>query len=241
MKRLFWIMGIMGACWGCASTQQPAVTEVQDNLNTQETAQTKRILPPLAQGDIRIELTPNGAVVDAHCAHEHVTVTRVDKGTPELMFEADADLMGATENVVGFVDPVDINFDGYMDILIPHAVGAHNTAYRAWIWDNNRQKFEEVAAFKDLGSCTFKPELKEIHAFTHISAAEYTEAVWAFHDRTLIRKLLIWVAPENETGENFWVEITRQIDGQNVKSKHLVPEKDLSAFVKNAYTEDNNP
>lgn len=237
MKHFLWILGVSCVCVACASASQTSgnAADISAESANLKAPVVERVLPPLAQGDIRVEVHEGGAVVDAHCEREHVIVRRVDKNTPEIMFEADADLMGVTENAVGFIEPADINFDGYMDILVPHAIGAHNAYHRAWIWNHELQKYEEIPEFKELGTCSLKPEFKEIHVFTHISAASYTEAVWQIQGKVLVRKLLIAVSPEDEAGNTFAVKITKNDGGQNILSTHSVPENDLSVFIQQAY------
>lgn len=243
MKRLFWVVaGIMGLCMGCAGASQTSSGHAETQVSTGHvqdenvaSGASQAVLPPVAKGDIRIEVVSGGAVVDAHCERQHVTVHRVDQGKKELMFEADADLMGVMENAEGFVDAVDINFDGYMDILVPHAVGAHNAYHRAWVWDHESQKYIEIPEFKELGSCSFKPESKEIHVFTHISAASYTEAIWQLQDKQLKRKLLISVAPDQKNAAQFSVEVVKTVNDQDVRTVQSVSEDELSAAVKQAY------
>lgn len=230
-------IGLMMTGLGCAGTSQSIEsvpsTSLMGSPAESATASVERVLPPVSEGDIRVFVHEGGAVVDAHCVGEHVTVSRMDRGG-EVLFEADADLMGAPEGSVAFIESVDINFDGYMDILVPYSVGAHNMSHRAWVWNEAGQKFDEVAEFKELGSWTVKPELKVLHVFTHVSAVEYEESIWGIEGNLLSRKVWVHVSPTETAEGRFMVEVIRMVDGHESRSVTEHSEAELTKAVKEA-------
>ncbi len=80
----------------------------------------------------------------------------------------------------GFVEPsveiVDVDFDGYDDVLVSYIIGAYNMATRFYAQDPDTREFHEYVIgptvgdpesdpFSGLGMVTFYPEKREIHSF----------------------------------------------------------------------------
>ena len=105
-----------------------------------------------------------------------------------VFIEAQADLMGVEPDSSDFVLTDDINFDNYKDIRIPVSVGAHNPSYRAWVWNIDKKRFDEVVGYDFLGNVTLNAETQELESFSHLSASEFIKTIYKFSGDQLIKK-----------------------------------------------------
>ena len=114
----------------------------------------------------------------------------------------------------------DINFDGFPDLAITYSIGAANTAWTFFLWDEANRRFTADNGVWDwLSNYTLYPEKKIVYNFLHNSAAESVQQVyrWGTDEEgqprlQLIREVEIAGDPENT--EAYYL-IEREPDSEN--------------------------
>lgn len=94
-----------------------------------------------------------------------VTVKEGDK----LLWAADVTVsstVGAQGGTYG-LSPVDLNFDGHLDILLMQSISGEEISYLAWLWDGEREIYAASEALSTLKNITPVPERNAILSFSH--------------------------------------------------------------------------
>ncbi len=91
----------------------------------------------------------------------------------------------AEEFSVDLVSLVDMNFDGFQDLQILQSLGSANAYYACYLWNFEKNLFEENEALEEIASPNFHKDTKEISSFCHGSATDNVEALYAWRNGRL--------------------------------------------------------
>lgn len=90
------------------------------------------------------------------------------------------------DGMLGWTETVDINFDNYMDFGIMYSMGASNTYWRYWRWNEADGQFEEEPALAELCEPGFDGQTKLISSYVNYNVASGVQTYWQWAEDTLV-------------------------------------------------------
>lgn len=103
---------------------------------------------------------------------------------------------------------VDVNFDGYNDLIIPHEHPANAVYFKAYIWNVSKQGFVYAPSFENIENFVLDNDNKRI--LSHRTASRITTYAIHLYDETsddfLLKKLVCWQPTDDENTMHFTEE-----------------------------------
>ncbi len=95
------------------------------------------------------------------------------------------------DGMFDWTQTVDVNFDNYMDFGIMYSMGASNSYWHYWCWNEADGHFEEEPALSELCEPFFDAETQIISSYTNYSVASGVQTYWQWREGelTLIRRI----------------------------------------------------
>jgi hypothetical protein len=136
-------------------------------------------------------------------------VLHVAEGTKTVQrIPCDEDAVRMVEEMsMELVSPVDMNFDGFLDLQIPESLGSINAYYACYLWNPEKSLFEKNEALEEIPSPQFHQDTKEIFSFCHGTATDNVEALYAWRNGTLT---LLWRKTQSYAEDSGWFVITEE-------------------------------
>lgn len=103
---------------------------------------------------------------------------------------------------------VDVNFDGYNDLIIPHEHPASAVYFKAYIWNVAKQNFVYAPGFENIANFVLDNDQKRI--LSHRTASRITTYAIHLYDETtedfILKKLVCWQPTDDENLMHFTEE-----------------------------------
>ncbi len=130
-----------------------------------------------------------------------------------------------------FVNMIDVNLDGYEDMLLFSSAGATgNIWYDTWLFDSIASDFVHSREYSDLCCLSVTKDRKMVKSYWR--SGYYEDTVWyfttdGFHEPILLKK--VFSDPENNYPNGFkcWKVTVERINGKWVETQRVIRRKGL--------------
>ena len=145
----------------------------------------------------------------------------------------DEDTVRVVEEIsMELVSPVDMNFDGFLDLQIPESLGSINTYYACYLWNPEKNLFQKNEALEEISSPQFHEDTKEIFSFFHGTATDNVEALYAWRDGRLTMLWRKTQSYEEDSGRFVITEESLKEDGTpGIDFERSFSEEELERYL----------
>jgi hypothetical protein len=216
-----WLTSELGFEW---YEDTPAVTRMTAEIIQKETIEIKHSLKP--DGDAFTFTLDTYAKDDEYYTK---TITVKDAGGKSLQTIATADFNDGEDARTIFEEPderltfVDLNFDGWDDMMIVQSIPAGPyTSYIVWLWDAAKKQFVHEKTLSGLSEIEADAETETIKTSYYYTTSKWGEEFYKYTDGklTLFKSVETNVLTEN--GEPVFEDVTSELkDGKMVETSRV--------------------